>query len=256
MERTLDNMDELNLYLVANELKPTTWIIPSPNNFRFRDDIFGNKVIQDKVTRNGIEYTFTNISPRVINRFKNRLNGLGVSYKEFDKKNESEFFNPSGETQRVAVSEDTHFYVGSDDEKLEKLVSAESDEEFGLALGFPVEAVNAFGKVIDGERRIGTYESVSLAKAKKAGIELPNWLAYLSFVPEKLDLINGDVSESSQELGERYRDFVRTNNPKLARKVEKDFLRKRLPDSWEKNSKGNYKLMYKIKGMNRVMHGI
>ena len=129
---------------------------------------------------------------------------------------------------------------------MERLLSAKSDREIGLALGFPNESVEAYQKVIDGERRDGSYVSVSLARAKQAGIELPTWLAYICFVPENLDLVNGNISPSSQILAEKYQNFVRKNNPDLARRVEQNFLDRKLPDSWEKTPDGGYSCCYKF----------
>jgi hypothetical protein len=130
------------------------------------------------------------------------------------------------------------FYVSSTQDDLEGLLSAKSDREIGLALGFPIESVEAYQKIIDGERRNGSYVSVSLAKAKQAGLELPTWLAYISFVPKNLDLINENVS--IQRFAEKYQNFVRRNNPNLAKRVEQEFLDREFPDSWEQKPDGGY----------------
>ncbi|MBI3033940.1 hypothetical protein HYY72_02175 [Candidatus Woesearchaeota archaeon] len=98
------------------------------------------------------------------------------------------------------------FYVGFNG-ALERLASAKTDEERGLALGFPEPAVRAYSAavVVDGEVRDGSFLQRRLWSALIEGVELPSWLAYISFVPEELDIVHGQVSRQSRMLGERYK---------------------------------------------------
>ncbi|MGB9748544.1 MAG: hypothetical protein ACP5OZ_02910 [Candidatus Woesearchaeota archaeon] len=123
---------------------------------------------------------------------------------------------------------------------------AKTDKALGLALGYLISAAKNFSKNIGGEIINWNYFLVSLAKAKNAGKEIPKWLAYISFVPDELDIVNNKVSEEARMLGKKYRKFVKSNNPELAKRVEEEFFNMMLPDSWEKDSEGNYKLCYKI----------
>jgi hypothetical protein len=141
-------------------------------------------------------------------------------------------------------------YAVSDDyDSLKRLSESKSDYERGLALGFPEQDSAAFGTVIDGEKRDGTYCSVSLAKALQSGIKLPEWLGYISYIPKDLDFVNGKVSESAKEQGTKYRDFVNENNPSLAKRVEEFFYSHNnenyLPISWKIKEDGSYDCSYK-----------
>ena len=73
-----------------------------------------------------------------------------------------------------------------------------------------------------------------MQNAENAGISIPSWLAYISFVPEQLDLVSGKISKSSETLGNKYQEFVRANNPELAKRVEARF----------------YKLVFSMRGDN------
>jgi DnaJ-domain-containing protein 1 len=138
------------------------------------------------------------------------------------------------------------FYVAKNYYSLERILRAKNNKEIGLALGYPINAVKSYLKNIDGEIRNWNYFIVSIAKARSAGKEIPKWLAYISFVPENLNILNNKVSEEARMIGKKYRNFVKKNNPELAKKVEDKFFNMILPDSWEKDSEGNYKLCYKI----------
>jgi len=237
--------DELNLYLVVNGLKSAAMITLDPFEF---DDGYGIE------RRGNIALVHTDsdirLKPEDILRFKSVLDSLGVAYKEKELQTWTTYSVEGGHLKSEKLLEPIEvesllFYVGKDQESLDGLFAAKSDEEIGLSLDYPKEAVKAYGKVIGEERRDGSYAQVCLAKIKQAGVELPLWLAYLSHVPEELDLINGNVSPSSKELGEKYQTFVRNNNPELAKRVEKYFVGRRLPDRWERGPGGSYGLYFK-----------
>lgn len=138
-----------------------------------------------------------------------------------------------------------HLYVADCSDNLARLIQAEEidrDEQWGIAFGYPLEAVQAYDKIINRERRNATYMDVCLAKAKQAGMKLPLWLAYLSFIPEQMDIVGNNVSAPSKALGEKYQAFVRKNNPQLAEEVEKYFMSQLLPDSWVLQPDGSYEL--------------
>jgi hypothetical protein len=219
MEEIIDAMDELNIYLVINKLKPASYI-----------------TLTSLIPEEGINEP--GINEEDINSFIKIFNKLGIVYHQNETANKENHYK-NGRTIKI-----NSFSVGKDKLSLDRLVKARNDEEIGYALGFPEESVKAFGKVINEERRDGTYLSVSLAKAKKAGLELPSWLAYISFIPEKLDIVNGDISKTGEELGMIYQNFVRKNNPLLAGKAEQFFLNHKLPDSWEKTANKSYILSF------------
>jgi len=228
--------DKLNLYLVANALKPACVVTLDPLYF---DRDYNLEKNGDTI----FIYEESNIKlkPEHLDQFKKYLNKLNVIYHQ-DKIENWQTYNVNGKPINV---ERILFQVGKDSYSLERLVNARSDEEIGLSLGYPSDAVKVYGKVINGERRDGQYVQVSLAKARQAGLELPTWLAYISHVPKYLDLVGGKVSETSKALGEKYQKFVRVSNPDLAKRVEEHFLNRRLPDSWERTPNGSYVIYFR-----------
>lgn len=234
--------DELNLYLVANGLKPASMVYIDPRN----PQLDGKVSVSEEIRGNARYNTFrlNSIDVEVVRNF---LNDLGVKYLDWEEESVSDLFDSKGNIAGGTISTGQHFYVGFNQENLEKLVSAKECEEKGRALGFPDEAVQAYRKIIDGERRDGSYVSVSMARAKLFGLELPTWLAYICFVPESLDLIHSNVSQSSEALARKYQEFVRANNPELARRVEQHFSERELPDSWMLERDGGYLLRFNPK---------
>ncbi len=231
----VDIQDELNIYLVANGLKPATLITLDALHFD-RD----YNIKKDKGFIFIYEEADIKLKQEDVKQFREFLDRLNVTY--YQKKNENwQSYNVNGRPINV---ERILFYVGRDSCSLERLLNAKNDDEMGLALGYPLEDVKAYGKEIDGEKRDGQYVQVCLAKAKRNGLKLPTWLAYISHVPKDLDLINGKVSETSKALGEKYQAFVRDNNPKLAKRVEQNFLNGELPDYWRKTPDGSYDLYF------------
>ncbi len=233
---TIDIIDELNLYLVVCGLKPASLVTLDPLNFDEGYDI------RRKENMSYNEEPDMRLKPEHINQFRKFLEDLGVPYHQ----NGTENWQTYNESGKPIQAESILFQVGKDKSSLERLLNAKNDGEIGLVLGFPVEAVKAYGKMIDGEIRDGQYAQISLAKAKQAGLELPTWLAYINHIPEDLDLVGGNVSETSQALGKKYQAFVRENNPELAKRVEQHFLNRRLPDFWEKTPNGSYAIHFSL----------
>lgn len=229
--QTISVGDELNLYLVANGLKPASYVALDLLNFEE-----GYNIKRQGNTVTIYEDSDIKLKPEHIAKFRSYLDELGVSHQP----NEPDLWQTYNQSGKPIKAERILFQIGKDRKSLDKLITAETDEEIGTALEYPVEAVSAYDQIIDSERRDGQYVQVALAKAKQTGIEIPSWLAYISHVPEELDLVNGKVSETSKALGERYQNFVRANNPGLAKRVEQHFASKRLPDTWEKTSNGSY----------------
>lgn len=248
--------DELNLYLVHHGLKPATEIpfytlLPpsriGPANgsvLRSEEDVSQFKELLDTL---GLAHEEMRTETRLKNKRVQKRKSCHVHTRGIHRKSpirrEAEFGKYK---QRV------NFHIGKDEESLNRLTAAFSSEnkygkkwheDVGLALGYPEAAADAFLYVIDGIHRTGFYMTVCMAEAKKAGIELPTWLAYISHVPEQLDLVNNDVSPSSMELGEKYQSFVREHNPVLANRVEEHFKNEKLPERWAKHEE-SYVLDY------------
>ncbi len=230
--------DELNIYLVANALRPASLIDIHPTRNPFR-----KRATKSEDHIGSTHYTTFGLAPEDLQSFRAKLDQLGIVYESVKRQEIHTFKDPQGGYERIIKVLD-EFKIASDRENLETLLSAQGSQQFGRALGFPEEAVMAFKRVIDGELRNWSYVMVCLAKAKNAGMALPTWLAYLSFTPEQLDLVGGKVSASSEVLGKHYQDFVRNHHPELAERVEKTFLEINLPNSWELMRGGGYSLTF------------
>lgn len=241
LQETLNVVDELNLYLVVNALKPATMVHLSSLN-----PALEARVTKSDELKEGVRYLTISVTSGVVDELRKYLGDIKVAYKDCEQEDVAESWDSQGNKIMHRVGHNHAFYVGSNEENLKQLLSAEEHSEKGRALGFPPESIETYLKVIDGERRDGSYVPVALAKAKRAGMELPTWIAYICFVPDEFDLVNGNISLSSQRLGETYQQFVRQNNPDLAERVEQQFLNRKLPDSWEKAPDGGYSLEWKF----------
>lgn len=222
--------DDLNLYLVSQGIKPATIISLDPVNKQLEHYL--EVQIEDSASK-----LLQKISPAEVNAFCKHLDELCLFYS---------YKGQEYSIENMTLGRGVYytFKIGKDKPSLQAVVNASTDEQMGLACGYPLEAVRAFNKVRNGEFRNGTYLQVCIAKAKKAGIELPMWLAYISHVPEELDFLNGNISKTSKLLGEKYQLYVSKNNPELAKKVETLFLNMMLPENWEKLPDGKYKAYF------------
>lgn len=203
--------DELNIYLVQHHLKPACFLDISSPEYR---DCFENTMKKINLLFNATEHSI-----------------------ELKQRGREILDSPPF---MLSVKYD----LGNSKENLERLVNAKSDWEIGIALGYPAEAVKAYDRVINGILRNGGYNLACLAEAEKAGIETPSWLAYLSYVVEELDLVNGNISKSSEALGKKYQKYVRKHNSKLAERAEKYFRQIILPDKWILTENGKYEIGY------------
>ncbi|GEM_PF-5067964 len=173
----LDVDDELILYLVANKLKPAGIIDIDPRNKNL--DQYVNERSRKIFWFKWVTKEF---KEGVLEELTGKLSGIPITFQVFPNELvEREYRGLVFFTVPISYKKNVlhQIKIGSSEESLEKLLAAKIDEERGVALGFPQEAVNAYLKVIDDERRDGSYVAVALGKAKKAGLELPTWLAYL-----------------------------------------------------------------------------
>ena len=105
--------------------------------------------------------------------------------------------------------------IGSVD-SLKRLKNSKSENEIGLALGFPEDSVRGFS--------YGSYygldEQVMIFNGERAGKEVPPWWKYLSFVVFGMDLEKGIFPDNVKRIGETYREFTLKNFPELAAQIE------------------------------------
>ena len=231
----IDIVDELNLYLMTEGLKPASLVTLDPLHL---DGKYNIK--HEENTMFIYEDSDIKLTPEHITQFRDVLDKIDVAYHQ-NKTKTWQTYNEDGKSINV---EEILFRVGKDKSSLENVLDAQNDNAIGLALGFPLEAAKAYKTNINDELRDGNYIQASLAKAKQAGLELPTWLAYINHVPENLDLVGGNVSKTTQALGEAYQFFVRNNNPELAERVEHHFLDRKIPDQWKLTPGGIYTIQF------------
>ncbi|MFT4311060.1 MAG: hypothetical protein ACMXX7_00355 [Candidatus Woesearchaeota archaeon] len=221
--------NQLILYLVENGLKPSGSIDLEDLHYYFTEY---TKLEED--FKNNIKIITSNIKSSLIDNFSRFLDSLNIvhKYEESISLYNSRMYNNI--VLEIKNNKIPVFYIAKSNQNLERLTNAKTPKEKGLAFGFPKEAVDSYNKVIDGERRDGTYFAVSLGRAKKAGVDIPSWLAYVNYVPGQLDLVNGNISTSTFELATKYQRFVRENNSELAKLVEEEFFQRDIPVKWEK----------------------
>jgi len=240
IELKLSNVqDELNLYLTSNRLKPAS--ILNLNVYVEEDALKLREIKENRELISNIEMRINEFFKRYrVNYFKNQA----YYFKKLDDATYEK------ENKTLTYFDKLEIYVGKDDYSLERLLKAllknKSHESIGMALGYPMNSVKSFSEKINGEVRDWNYFMVSIAKARNSGKEIPKWLAYISFVPKEVDIINNKVSEDARRIGKKYRNFVKKNNPELANGVEEEFLNMKLPDSWEISKEGDYILCYKF----------
>ena len=143
----LDVGDELNLYLVANRIKPASMLYVDPRSPRLESRVTVEEEFRDK-----IRYDTFRLNPSYIEGFRETLSGLCVQYKDWEDELVSDLWDSEGNQRDRTISKGQKFYVGFNQENLERLLFANEDEDFGRALGFPEEAVKAYQKMIDGEQ--------------------------------------------------------------------------------------------------------
>lgn len=202
--------DELNFYLTMHGLKPASDITPRGH-------------IQGFV----YEYGFGGLKKLCNSLFEKQLQKKNAPF----------------------VNEGECFLIGSNSENLEKLVKAEGSFDAGLALGYPLDAVEYNCNLPRGYEP----EKVKLAKARDTEIKVPSWMAYLSFIMGDFDLAQKRFPETGKELGIRYQRFTRENYPRLAKRIEKEFKKgELLPEEWKLLENGDYKMIRYIPRRNKT----
>jgi len=213
MNRICENMpvmDELNLFLVAHNTKPAASVYLHP--FPFDLEGYSNKPGASPLE---LKLQFDDED---VTKFEKILANLGRPY-QIGAKLTLEEEDPEYGTFRCEL---INASIGRDQTSLQRLLDAKTRYAKGLAYGYPEDSVRFFVEKIEGESRQGRHSSAYLAR--KAGIDIPTWIAYLSHGPRNLNLVNGNVCEASKELGTQYQECTRQHNPELAKRVEDYFL--------------------------------
>lgn len=215
--------ERLIIELVKGKLKPASYVIFGGFRLSSAYDIEMKGVYVVKFEGKGA----VPIKEDIVQAFEEELTSEGIFFQRISKEHV-----PTYDLQQRQVLLETVFYsIGKNAGSLRKLVAAKTGYEKGFALGYPTDAVESYDKVIDGEKRDGTYFNRSLGNAVKAGVEIPLWIAYISHVPKYFDIVGKNISKSSERLGKRYQAHIRKINSELAAKIEAEFKRRCKPDA-------------------------
>lgn len=231
--------DELSLYLVCHRLKPAALITLDPLEFDAGYNVI--KSFNGRITRITIlEDSVLQLNTHDVSRFNSLLQEFNLHYLiggQGDDHGPSSVYNSQEkEIPYLKLS----YSIGRDQACLDALLAAKSDEQLGLALGYPEDAVAVFSP------KKANTDLIALIEAKKANVEFPSWLAYISHYPAHFDLIKGNISQSSKEQGERYQSFVMENNPNLGQRVEQEYRSKilNLPKGYRMMNDGYFVFEY------------
>ena len=180
--------DELNLYLVMEDLKPATLV-------------------------SCVSYERTEDNPRLIGF----LTSTRTPYSEQRTENEERTMRGL----EVIGKKVRHIYtlfIGTTEAKRDRLKNAGDDhKEFGLALGYPEDAVDAF---CSSRKKPGTYMHYQICKAADEGTPIPLWLAYVHHIPQEFNLKRNIVPPLTKALATTYQQHVRRSHPDLAERFE------------------------------------
>ncbi len=203
----LDLHSHLNLYLISNGLVPAGYI-----NFHLEG-------VSDSPVRFNDGHAAAQRERKRIKDILTKQLGLCADLSGVDIRSK---FNMGQKKYYVSIE----FSVSTDKYDNRDHLYAKNTDEFGIASGFPLPAVLRFCEKVNGKYWI--WDTVKgligpqIRKDPKSHLEK----AYLMWVPEGVDSDTGELSPASKELCVSYMDFVRKNNPKLAKIVENDLLRK------------------------------
>ena len=224
----------LNTYLVANNMKPATEI-GFTRSYGHTHSTLAIRSIDE------IQAEYAPIKARRIAEHTALLDKFSLVYS----KDNAIRVIPCDYTacKDKHIVDSTKFFVAKEKFALDRLMNAKSDREQGIAFGFPIEDIEAFENW-NSSRHVNAAEMYrNIEDATDRNISIPSWLAYLSHVPSKIDIVSENISESSKKQGVLFRDFVRKNNPSLAVLVEKDFS-DTLPSRTVTNPDGSIVLVY------------
>jgi hypothetical protein len=192
--------NRINLYLVSHNLKPSAVLDVNLGFSRLM-----TKEKKDKILR------FLRYS----------INKKGIAQKDEESAQMHLEYDSRG---MITFADEIIFEkisIATSRSNLERLLTAKTDNEKGIALGYPAEAVESYLQWRKDRRIDGYYMQECVINAVKAGKEIPEWFAYISHVPERFDIVNNDISESSRALGEKYMDYIKRNREPLARAANK-----------------------------------
>lgn len=220
---TLSIHEQLVIELVKGGLEPASYVTFGGFTLPSAYDIQMKGVYVVKFEGKGA----VPIKEDIVQAFEEELTSQGIFFRRISKKHALTYDLESNEVLLEVV----YYCIGKDARALRRLVVAKTDSEIGMALGYPKDAVESYNKVIDGEKRDGTYFNKSLGDAVKVGKDIPLWIAYISHVPKYFDVVNKNISKSSKKQGEKYQAYVRRVNPGLAEEIEARFKRRCRPDT-------------------------
>lgn len=236
----LNTRAELELFLVSKRAKPAAFISL---------DAFVSWIDADISARRDTGFADLTHAPSLsetdLRNLERYFSLLSVHYRLRDRGSYS-VPGSSGKKYSIDIA---NYYLGQHEKSLAAVIQAfhtRDDYIIGQALGFPEAACRSYGKIVEGVKRDYAYTLVQLAQARDAHISVPSWMAYVTWVPDKLDFVAGNISSSTQELATIYQLITREFNRELAQRVEKSFRNDTLPIRWQRGANGCYETEYPV----------
>ncbi|MCC7574250.1 hypothetical protein KO361_01545 [Candidatus Woesearchaeota archaeon] len=211
-------VDELNLFLVLNNLKPSTLISLDPiyiDNPRVKNDFKNGRDIIS-----GFDDFYLAFDD--VQDFRKALVKEGLF---FNKKDDSFLSRKNIENYFVKCQLENYF-VASNKENLNVLVESfksGNDYDIGKALGYPEEACAHYSN--QPKASTGSHFFNELTIGVNSGVYIPSWIGYISHTPSRMDVLKADYSKECEFQGKLFEQFTRKYNPVLAMKVDGKFNR-------------------------------
>ncbi len=203
----LSSYEHLNLYLVVEGIMPAAYI-----NFHIKEE-------RSKTSSRINDFNIDSIKSEREKIKRTLRHKLGLNTR-FAGLSLNDYFCMGHKEIYTSVD----FSVSRDSYKNKEHMYAEDDYKFGIASGFPLPAVLRYSYPGDQSHwywyEVRDIRYDALKKNPEKHIEQ----AYLLWVPEGIDRESGDIAPTSRQKCIEIMNFVRKNNPKLAKKMEDEFL--------------------------------
>ena len=180
------------------------------------------------------------LPPEAIIQFETELSQRNLYFKPVNNNIYRPFTSkdaPAGKQGNLELHH-IRYAISHDENHLEELVRASTDDDISAALNAKSSDMGDFGKKsgtkYSGKGRQGEIiDEKHLAEAIRATVgqdsKIPEYYAYLFHLPDEWKLDKGKIAADTQELLKKYQTHVRANNQSLAERIENEFTQKYFP---------------------------
>jgi len=224
-EFLLDPKEELKLRLVKYNQIPASIIALSMR----KDYLDIYKIETNTTIQNDRLKTLYNkkiIKQEIIQKFKKYLEQNKIH--NFENNPLTEF---NINARNNLLCKNTSFTISKNPRILHALLDNMNPAQFLQITGWPEEEAHKFVYNQENITKDKNYVMMNFAKAKQEN-KLPEWGAYLLFIPSRFDLINNDIQLKTIGICNKIRKHVQKKNPGLAQRIEQDFQETSFPEKW------------------------